>query len=246
MPLVVVGLVLTFLVTAVSFIAPILGAILSVFWLCVFVGSLVFIHTRSKAAGIIAIIGFVIFAPLGLVGAVGIRQMMDKEAAKTSDRDSEEKCQPEKQDKEEKISQEKEENVALLVYPKVYLYNRWAANFMLCVGIPLFVLIVLVLLATDAGGGGGSAAPGIMIVAGFLFRSLKILTIYPDHFVLKLAPLAAKRLINNRDVEKVEVDKKYITVYLKAEKKPIKIATILFNQKERAEVTVFFQSLAFV
>jgi|GEM_PF-6369482 len=51
--------------------------ILLIFWLCSFLGSIAYIITKNKEFGIVAIIGFLIFIPIGLLGIIHIKKLID-------------------------------------------------------------------------------------------------------------------------------------------------------------------------
>ncbi len=52
---------------------------LMIFWLMSLTGSLMYHKTKKNSFGIIAIIGFAVYVPIGLIGAIGIRKLMDEE-----------------------------------------------------------------------------------------------------------------------------------------------------------------------
>jgi hypothetical protein len=57
--------------------------ILAFFILLSIIGTILYQLTKKKYAGIIAIIGFMFFVPIGFIGALSIRKVMDEETRKT-------------------------------------------------------------------------------------------------------------------------------------------------------------------
>ena len=53
-----------------------------IFWLLSGIGLVLYMNTKNRKFGILSIIGFAIFAPIGLIGALSVRNMMSRDAAK--------------------------------------------------------------------------------------------------------------------------------------------------------------------
>jgi hypothetical protein len=194
-----------------------LGGILLVFWLVSILGAILFHRTGQRAFAIAAIVGFVLFLPIGLIGMYGVRQMMnDRQLAQLPGSD-----RPQ----------------------KVYVYNQKLAWAYLLVGIGAVLVEIMLQLFLPT----GMALAGIvgvgLIIAFFFYRKMKVIRLYPDYFILQIGPMAAPKVVKFRDVEHTGLNKKQVLLRAKTERNPLKISWSLFNKDQLDEIQRLFETI---
>ena len=63
-------------------IKTIIFFIMSAFWLTSLAGSIIYFLTKNKSFALLGIIGFAVFMPIGLIGAVSLRNIVNEEEKK--------------------------------------------------------------------------------------------------------------------------------------------------------------------
>jgi hypothetical protein len=122
-------------------------------------------------------------------------------------------------------------------------YNQKLAWTYLLVGIVAVVVEIILRLFLPS----GMAVTGIvgvgLIIAFFLYKRMKVIRIYADYFILQIGPMASPKVVKFREIEHTGIDQKYVWVQSVTEKNPLKISWSLFNENQRDEMKLFFQTI---
>lgn len=204
------------LIVAIFTEVKVFAAILFVFWVLGLGGALAFRHTRQKAWAYASFAGFVPFFPIGMVGIYGIRKMMNE--AQT-----------------EPLSDQTEPQ-------KVYGYNQTIVWAYLTLGIMSIVIEFSIKFFVSSAPSMVGAAGGMLIILFFLHRKIKVVQVFPDHFIFQNAALTSPQVIRYADIEQVKSNKKQVLLRTKIRKKPVKIPLSLFNANDRDEVRLFLET----
>jgi len=128
---------------------------------------------------------------------------------------------------------------------KTYKYSgsfKKQGTLMLIVGVILIIPAMMIPPLANAA--------GLAIVIGllkiFLYGDKDIIKVFAKHIEIKVAPLAALKIIKFDDIKSVVKDKKIITMSLNSSDKPIKLHTRLFNKDEYSQVFSTLEGLSTV
>lgn len=118
---------------------------------------------------------------------------------------------------------------------RAFYFNRKILSLYLYIAIFAGFCFILALFLIQRGGALGFAFV-MSLVFYFLHKNKPLLTLFENHFELRLAPLAGLQIYKYSDLERIESDKKQILIFIAGEKKEVKIPLSNFSAEERGEI----------